>query len=176
MRHRSNIRINDDRIRRQPGTPAKHEFVMKKIYAGGRNLMAHRSKSKARTQSAIELTSQLVTAYVSKQFISQVDLINLIKFIHSELLELRTKTRSSPPLRLSTSSEVAASIQLDRLISFIDGKAYKSLKRHLTAYGLTPDEYRRRYGLPKDYPMVAPRYAELRSRIAKQIYHGPKVS
>ena len=75
-----------------------------------------------------------------------------------------------------TDAQIEASIQHDGLISFIDGRSYKTLKRHLTAHGLTPERYRAKYGLPADYPMVAPGYAAKRSEIAKAIQLGHKAA
>ena len=69
----------------------------------------------------------------------------------------------------ATAREVRTSIQAEGLISFIDGRSYKTLKRHLTAHGLTPQDYRTKYGLPRDYPMVAPGYAAKRSAIARSL-------
>ncbi len=75
-----------------------------------------------------------------------------------------------------TAAQIESSIQQDGLISFIDGRSYKTLKRHLTAHGLTPERYRAKYGLPADYPMVAPGYAAKRSEIAKAIQLGHKAA
>lgn len=150
----------------------RYEFGIIKMSVRNNNLIAHKRGSKTRLSCVAELTAELAAAYVSKNYVSLADLPEAIRCIHSALLNLQTVTSSSPERHFSTSVEVAASIEFDRLISFIDGKAYKSLKRHLTAHGLTPDEYRRRYGLSRDYPMVSPGYAQLRSRIASQTYYG----
>ena len=69
-------------------------------------------------------------------------------------------------------AQIRKSVRPDGIVSFIDGKTYKTLKRHLTSHGLDPRSYRERYGLPADYPMVAPSYAEKRSQLAKQIGLG----
>ncbi|TXN57906.1 MucR family transcriptional regulator, partial [Methylobacterium sp. WL18] len=71
-----------------------------------------------------------------------------------------------------SAAQIRKSVQHDGIVSFIDGKTYKTLKRHLTANGLSPQSYRERYGLPTDYPMVAPSYAEQRSALAKAIGLG----
>ncbi len=78
-----------------------------------------------------------------------------------------TEETAAPTL---SAAQIRKSVQHDRLISFIDGKAYKTLKRHLTANGLTPEAYREKFGLPVDYPMVAAAYSERRSSLAKA--HG----
>ncbi|WP_342636294.1 MucR family transcriptional regulator [Methylobacterium brachiatum] len=69
-------------------------------------------------------------------------------------------------------AQIRASVQHEHLVSFLDGRSYKTMKRHLTAHGLTPEGYRQRFGLPADYPMVAPAYAAERSRIAREIQLG----
>ncbi len=71
-----------------------------------------------------------------------------------------------------TNAEIRKSIGRDGLVSFIDGKVYKTLKRHLSSHGLDPESYRERFGLPSDYPMVAPSYAARRSALAKEIGLG----
>jgi predicted transcriptional regulator len=125
-----------------------------------------------RSTSLMELTAALAAAYVSRNAVPAADMPGVVRRIHAALAALGTGTVSSPEPVLPTGSEIAASIRHDRLVSFIDGRTYKSLKRHLTAHGMTPGEYRTRFGLPRDYPMVSPGYAQVRSRIAKRSYHG----
>jgi len=97
--------------------------------------------------------------------------------VHAALFALADSTDTvRPERREAEPSQVRQSIQRDGLISFIDGRSYKTLKRHLTAHGLTPERYRAQYGLPADYPMVAPGYAEQRSQIAKAIQLGRKAA
>ncbi|MET3482386.1 MucR family transcriptional regulator [Methylobacterium sp. 1973] len=120
----------------------------------------------------VELTAALAAAYVSRNAVASEDLPTAIRCIHAALLAVQNGGASGPTFVLPTRSEIAASIRYDQLVSFIDGKPYKTLKRHLTAHGMTPSEYRRRYGLPDDYPMVSPGYAAVRARIANQLYHG----
>ncbi len=79
---------------------------------------------------------------------------------------------SAPEADKPSTAQIRKSIRPDGLVSFIDGKTYKTLKRHLTSHGLDPRAYRDRYGLPGDYPMVAPAYAEQRSALAKAIGLG----
>ncbi|MFK5595862.1 MucR family transcriptional regulator [Methylobacterium sp. HMF5984] len=102
------------------------------------------------------------------------DLADTIRHIYATLQALQSGEAQTPVFVLPTRSAIAASIRHDRLVSFIDGKAYKALKRHLTAKGMTPSEYRSRYGLPEDYPMVSPAYAKIRSRISKRIPRSSK--
>ncbi len=124
----------------------------------------------------VEQTAALLAAYVSRNAVPPADLPQAIRQIHEALSALQSSTARAPAPDLPTRSAIAASIRHDRLVSFIDGKAYKSLKRHLTAYGMTPSDYRNRYGLPSDYPMVSPGYAKLRSRIAREIQTGIKAA
>lgn len=120
----------------------------------------------------MERTAALVAAYVSRNAISPADLPDEIRRIHAALLALQSGAgKAAAPVR-PTRSAITASIRHDRLVSFIDGKPYKSLKRHLTANGMTPGEYRSRYGLPSDYPMVSPDYAKRRSRITREVHFG----
>lgn len=119
----------------------------------------------------IEMTSDVVVAYVAHNHVSVADLPSLIAKVHQSLLSLSGGAAiAEEPAPAVTAAQIRKSVQHDRLISFIDGKAYKTLKRHLTANGLTPDGYREKFGLPVDYPMVAAAYSERRSSLAKA--HG----
>lgn len=126
------------------------------------------------TTSMLAQVGAIVAAYVSRNAVGVSDLPVLIDQVHSAISVL--KDRGAGPVDGPASPEVQASIQQDGLISFIDGKSYKTLKRHLTAHGLTPERYRAQYGLPADYPMVAPGYAAKRSQIAKAIQLGHKAA
>ncbi|WP_279599036.1 MucR family transcriptional regulator [Methylobacterium sp. J-076] len=118
------------------------------------------------------MTSGIVVAYVSHNHVSPPDLPALIARVYGAITALaaggRPETEEAAPA--VTAAQIRKSVQADRLISFIDGKPYKTLKRHLTAHGLTPAAYRERFGLPADYPMVASDYSERRSSLAKA--HG----
>ncbi|GEP07495.1 MucR family transcriptional regulator [Methylobacterium oxalidis] len=116
----------------------------------------------------LELTSNIISAYVSNNSVRASDLPGLIAQVHSALTGLENAgTTSEPVVEKPTPAQIKKSITNDALISFEDGKPYKTLKRHLTRMGLTPEEYRAKYGLPRDYPMVAPSYSEQRSSLAK---------
>ncbi|WP_336491520.1 MucR family transcriptional regulator [Methylobacterium nigriterrae] len=116
----------------------------------------------------IERAAELVSAYVARNHVAAGELPNLIHTVHASLVGLsQPKPPSSEAVEKPTSAQIKKSIRSDALVSFIDGKAYKTLKRHLTKYGLEPYSYRERYGLPKDYPMVAASYAAQRSELAK---------
>ncbi|SFJ50650.1 MucR family transcriptional regulator [Methylobacterium brachiatum] len=124
----------------------------------------------------IKCTASLVAAYVSRNAVGVGELPVLIDQVHTAISVLQGATASSTSAWTGpTAAQIEASIGQDGLISFIDGRSYKTLKRHLTAHGLTPERYRAKFGLPADYPMVAPSYAERRSQIAKAIQLGHKV-
>jgi len=123
----------------------------------------------------LQQVGEIVAAYVSRNAVGVSDLPGLIDHVHTAIAVLKDRAGSSHGAGLAQ-PEVAASIQQDGLISFIDGRPYKTLKRHLTAHGLTPERYRAQYGLPADYPMVAPGYAARRSQIAKAIQLGHKAA
>ncbi len=121
--------------------------------------------------SSLELVSKIVSAYVSKNSLPQSELPDLIKTVH-EALESPDQAASSPP---EPAVPIKKSVQPDYVICLEDGKKLKMLKRHLrTAYNMSPDEYRQKWGLSSDYPMVAPKYAAKRSELAKKIGLGRK--
>ena len=123
----------------------------------------------------IGLTAEIVSAYVSNNTVASNDIPALINQVHSALLKVSIgeTPASSEPLRPAV--PVKRSINPDFLVCLEDGKKFKSLKRHLrTHYDLTPEEYREKWGLPSDYPMVAPNYAKARSALAKEMGLGQK--
>src|SRR4051812_6723939 len=114
-------------------------------------------------------TADVVAAYVANNSVAAADLPQLIASVHQTFGALL----SPPPEEKPTPRiPIKKSITPDHLISLEDGKPYKSLKRHLGRYGLTPVEYRMKWGLPPDYPMVAPNYAKQRSELAKSLGLG----
>jgi predicted transcriptional regulator len=123
----------------------------------------------------VELTARIVSAFVSKNTLSANDLPQLISETHAALTRV---TGSSPPPErdeLKPKVPVKRSVMPDHLVCLEDGKKFKSLKRHLrTHYNLSPDEYREKWGLPPDYPMVAPNYARARSDLAKKMGLGTR--
>lgn len=121
----------------------------------------------------LEKVGAIVAAYVSRNAVGMADLPGLIDQVHSAISVLQGSGTDAGSTGLEP-AQIAASIQRDGLISFIDGRSYKTMKRHLTANGLTPERYRAKYGLPADYPMVAPGYAARRSEIARAIQLGQK--
>ena len=121
--------------------------------------------------SSLELVSQIVSAYVSKNSLPPGELPQLIKTVH-EALRNPGQAAASP---LEPAVPIKKSIKPDYVICLEDGKKLKMLKRHLrTAYNMSPDEYRRKWGLSSDYPMVAPKYAAKRSELAKILGLGRK--
>jgi predicted transcriptional regulator len=118
----------------------------------------------------IEMTTDIVSAFVSNSTVAAADLPALIHQVHKTLAEIATGVEAEPAAPAQTPAiSVKKSITPDFLICLEDGRKFKSLKRHLrTKYDLTPEQYRAKWNLPKDYPMVAPNYAAARSNLAKQ--------
>jgi predicted transcriptional regulator len=120
----------------------------------------------------VELTTDIVSAFVANNAVTITDLPKLIASVHESLTSLLS-THSEPVVeRLAPPVSIKKSITSDYLISLEDGRQYKSLKRHLSGRGLTPEQYRTKWGLPTDYPMVAPSYAKQRSELAKALGLG----
>jgi len=123
----------------------------------------------------VELSASVVSAYVSHNALSVADLPKLIAQVHQALAGLGVAAPAEIVQELKPAVPVKKSITPDYLICLEDGKKFKSLKRHLrTEYDMSPEEYRQRWGLPADYPMVAPNYSEARSALAKSIGLGRK--
>jgi predicted transcriptional regulator len=124
-----------------------------------------------------ELAGSIVAAYVSNNSVPVSELPNLIRGVHDAVRGL-TSGSAEGAATLAMEVEKPSAVQIrksvrdDGIVSFIDGKTYKTLKRHLTTHGLDPRAYRERFGLPADYPMVAPSYAAQRSALAKAIGLG----
>jgi predicted transcriptional regulator len=121
------------------------------------------------------LTAEIVAAHVSNNPVSLADLPNLIQEVYRTLASVGQPAAKPQPERPQPAVPVKKSITPEYLICLEDGKKLKMLKRHLqTSYNLTPDQYRERWGLTSDYPMVAPNYAKHRSSLAKKIGLGTK--
>jgi predicted transcriptional regulator len=121
----------------------------------------------------IELTADIVSAYVSNNTVSAAEIPALINQIHSALLRVATGLSEAPTEPLKPAVPIKKSITPDFIVCLEDGKKFKSLKRHLrTQYNVTPEQYRDKWGLPPDYPMVAPNYAAARSQLAKEMGLG----
>ncbi|MFM2099616.1 MAG: hypothetical protein RLZZ366_1155 [Pseudomonadota bacterium] len=125
-------------------------------------------------ETFITLTADIVAAHVSNNSVAVSDLPTLIANVHGALAALGGGA-AAPAVRQEPAVSIRASIKPDYIICLDDGKKLKMLKRHLmTHYGMTPDDYRAKWGLPADYPMVAPNYAETRRMLAKKIGLGRK--
>ena len=124
----------------------------------------------------IGLTAEIVSAYVSNNTVAAGDIPALINQIHSALQRVSSGEAPSSSEPLKPAVPVKRSINPDFIVCLEDGKKFKSLKRHLrTQYGMTPEQYREKWGLPADYPMVAPNYAAARSQLAKQMGLGQQL-
>ena len=119
------------------------------------------------TLNYIELAAEIVSAFVSKNSVPVADLPNLIGSVHAALQNAGHPASTQEQVRPAPAISVRKSITPDYLISLEDGKRYRTLKRHLTKLGLTPEAYREKWGLPRDYPMIAPSYTAKRSELAK---------
>jgi predicted transcriptional regulator len=126
------------------------------------------------TETLITLTADIVSAHVSNNSVAVSDLPILIQNVHSALSTLGDAL-VEPEAKLEPAVSIRASVKPDYVVCLEDGKKLKMLKRHLmTHYQLTPDQYRAKWSLPADYPMVAPNYAEQRRTLAKKIGLGTK--
>jgi predicted transcriptional regulator len=121
----------------------------------------------------IGLTAEIVSAYVSNNTVASADIPALINQVHTALLRLISGDTPSPSEPLKPAVPIKRSINPDFVVCLEDGKKFKSLKRHLrTQYNMTPEQYRDKWNLPADYPMVAPNYAAARSQLATQMGLG----
>ncbi len=121
----------------------------------------------------IDLTTDIVSAYVSNNTVASTDLPSLINEVHGALQKTATASNEPEPEPLKPAVPVKKSVMPDYIICLEDGKKFKSLKRHLrTHYNMTPEEYRDKWDLGADYPMVAPNYAAARSELAKKMGLG----
>ena len=126
-------------------------------------------------QDLLELTTEIVAAFVGKNMLPADQLPDLIQGVHRSLASVESMGQEAPQERPKPAVPIRKSVQPDFIICLEDGKKLKMLKRHLkTRYDMTPEEYRKRWMLPDDYPMVAPSYAQQRSDLAKKIGLGTK--
>lgn len=126
------------------------------------------STSASDQSNLIELTADIVAAYVSNNSVPTSEMPALLSAIHGAISGLSSPAAPmEPKAERATPSQIRKSITHDALVSFEDGKSYKTLKRHLTKVGITPEQYRQKWGLPHDYPMTAAAYSEMRSSLAK---------
>ena len=117
----------------------------------------------------IELAADIVSAYVSNNSVPANDLPSLINEVHSALLRVTAEAIEAPVESLKPAVPTKKSVTNEYIVCLDDGRKFKSLKRHLrTQYNMSPEDYREKWGLAADYPMVAPSYAKARSNLAKQ--------
>lgn len=139
--------------------------------------MTTESKVTVLEPGLVDLTADIVTAYVSNNHVTSSDLPDLIASVHTALSTTVQAAQEPVVEELVPAVPVKKSVSGDYIICLEDGKKFKSLKRHLRShYGLSPKEYRAKWNLPLDYPMVAPNYAAARSVLAKKMGLGKKTS
>lgn len=121
----------------------------------------------------VRMAADIAAAYVSANPVQAQELPALIRTVHAALLEVSGEVSAAPEATPEPAVAIKKSVTADYIICLEDGKKFKSLKRHLrTRYAMTPDEYRSKWGLAHDYPMVAPNYAKERSNLAKRMGLG----
>ena len=123
----------------------------------------------------VALSADVVSAYVSNNSVASTDLAALITSVHGALSKTATGTPEEPVVELKPAVSIKRSLNADFIVCLEDGKKFKSLKRHLrTQYDMSPEQYREKWGLASDYPMVAPNYAAARSELARKMGLGRK--
>lgn len=134
--------------------------------------MAEQKDNALNPEELLSLTSDIVAAHVSNNTVAVSDLPGLIEQVYKTLSSVGGAAETAAD-RPTPAVPIKKSVHPDYIVCLEDGKKLKMLKRHLkTAYDMTPEEYRERWGLPSDYPMVAPNYAKQRSKLAKEIGLG----
>jgi len=135
--------------------------------------MADQTEQQVSAREMVRLVADVVAAYVSYNNVPGSEVPDLIRTVHGSFGELGGTEKADPATPAKPAVPIRRSIQDDHLVCLEDGKKLKMLKRYLrTKYNLTPEEYRRKWGLPPDYPMVAPNYSKQRSSFAKKIGLG----
>jgi predicted transcriptional regulator len=143
--------------------------------AQGRSRNPQIMEEKFENNDIVEFTTQIVSAYVANNAVVAADLPALIGEVHSALSRASSNLIQAPKEELKPAVAVKKSLTPDYIICLEDGKKFKSLKRHLrTHYNMSPEEYREKWGLEPNYPMVAPKYAEARSTLAKKMGLGQR--
>ncbi len=120
----------------------------------------------------INRTVDLVVAYLSNNHVSSAEIPALIANVHAALIGLSATAMQTEAVQKPTPADIKKSITQDHLISFEDGKPYKTLRRHLTLRGLSPEAYREKWGLPRDYPMTSAGYSQQRADLARALGRG----
>ena len=146
----------------------------KAYYGNGKNVNTNSAEDLPH-DDVLKMTAQIVAAYVGNNSVGGSQISELIKTVYSNLAGLKENVELNDRVKQKPAVTVKRSITADYIICLEDGKKLKMLKRHLrTSYGLTPEEYRTKWGLSSDYPMVAPNYAKQRSAFAKKIGLGKR--
>ncbi len=136
-------------------------------------MMSETSTQNIESTTLLDLTARIVSAYAGNATLSPTELTDLIGSVSRALTQLSTTSVEPEVKELSPAVPIKKSVTADFIICLEDGKKLKMLKRHLmSTYGMTPAEYRTKWNLPRDYPMVAPNYAATRSQLAKKIGLG----
>jgi predicted transcriptional regulator len=148
--------------------------VQSKLTNSQESRMTEPSERSMDVAERLEQVAEIVSAYVSNNALSAADLPKLIATTHEALRALSAETAKPVAEELTPAVPVKKSVTPDFIICLDDGKKFKSLKRHLTQLGMTPAEYRAKWGLPESYPMVAPNYSATRSSLAKSNGLGRK--
>jgi len=131
--------------------------------------------TEATSPKFMELTAEIVSAYVSNNSLPSSELPSLIASVQASLEFVANPAKLEPQQALVPAVSIKKSVQPDFIVCLEDGKKFRSLKRHLrTAYDMSPDQYRSKWSLPHDYPLVAPSYAKARSELAKAMGLGQK--
>ncbi|KPF62970.1 MucR family transcriptional regulator [Bosea sp. AAP35] len=129
------------------------------------------------SEPMVKRAADIVSAYVSNNSVTPLELPGIIASVFAALTLLGSEPPAAPVAPLVPAVPIRKSVTPDAIICLEDGKSFKSLKRHLrSAYDLSPEQYRTKWGLPSDYPMVAPAYAEARSALAKSMGLGRKAA
>ncbi len=124
-------------------------------------------------QDLLRLSADIVAAYVSRNTVQPAGISDLVREVHGALSDLSRPQAAPPSVRQKPAAPISRSVQPDYIVCLEDGAKLKMLKRYLRSrYNMSPEDYRRKWGLPADYPMVAPNYAARRSDFAKQIGLG----
>jgi predicted transcriptional regulator len=151
-----------------------HHYTGCARHAPGRQMAGKQRRAKMDDKARfVDQTADIVSAYLSNHSVPAEQISALIAEVHAALVRVAggPVETSAEPLRPAV--PVRKSINADYLVCLEDGKKFKSLKRHLRSqYNMTPEQYRDKWGLPPDYPMVAPNYAQARSKLAKQMGLG----
>ena len=141
-----------------------------------RNMPAESDSEELSGQDVLRLSADIVAAYVSRNPVQPAAISDLVRQVYGALSDLGQPQAAAPAARQKPAAPISRSVQPDYIVCLEDGAKLKMLKRYLRSrYNMSPEDYRRKWGLPADYPMVAPNYAARRSDFAKQIGLGKGV-